>query len=256
VTVTYDAASWSTPYTGVVPPGMLRIHEHVEEFDPAGIDAGVCSNRPVRGGSAPSVHRDCRAKDHRFSSYGALDELKWLYVDHAELLQVQRFTDYGRGLTWDCRLPGSGWGIFAGAGSKYAPGPTLERNVHIERNWQGARDPRSVEEILGATAPPEQDVPPEEEDEEMWYWIKPTNAQGLYLSDGASRYVHIPNDPDQIAWLDIIHQAGRPNDQPGSRSSFPLKVPKRYLQRMQLVGARNQATVKPVDDLDAIWKPT
>jgi hypothetical protein len=226
--IRYDAASWSEPYTGNVPPGMQRLHEWIEQYDPEGTDAGICSNRPVRGGSAPSLHRDCRAKDHNFSTYQELDVCKMLVVGNAEKLNVQRFTDYGRGLSWDCRLGGDGWGIFTGVGSKYNP-PVLERNVHIERNEQGASDPRPIDQILGLGK-----YRPVQEDDDMLLYVKVTGGKSsapLYVSDG----IHIRHlGADEVnAWRALAKNT----------PDKPIVLKAKDARHLKVVGAQNQNTI-------------
>lgn len=228
--ITYDDASWSDPYTGNVPVGMQRLHEWIEVFDPAGTDAGICSNRPVRGGSAPSLHRACRAKDHNFSSYALLDQAKWALVGNAEALQLQRFTDYGRGMSWDCRLGGNGWGIFTGIGSVYAPGPTLERNVHIERNEKGAADPRPIDQIIRRPAAAV------EEDERMLLYVKVKGGKSpnpLYVSDG----IHIRHlGADEVnAWRPLAKNT----------PDKPAVLQAKDARHLKIVGAQNENTIDP-----------
>jgi len=138
MTVRFDPAARAA--TGPQ-PGLLRLRDYVLGRW-GGQDLGIFANRAVRGGTSLSLHAEGRAFDWRAPSRAQLDELYAFLIAHADPLNVQAFHDYERSLRWQT---GKGWylaRIGAGAG-----GPT----THIERNWDGARDQRLVEQIIRAS---------------------------------------------------------------------------------------------------------
>lgn len=105
---------------------------------PGSVSLGIYADRPVTGGSAPSVHRDGRALDWGPAS-DAQRHAAWdlLSGPIGRLLQVQLVADYRfrracrptcdfRPVRWD--KPG-GW-------------------FHVEMTWTGALDSRPIDEII------------------------------------------------------------------------------------------------------------
>lgn len=121
-----------------------------------GTNLGIYSCRAVRGGTSPSMHGEGRAWDWRAPSFDVLDVAISFVIQHADPLSIQSVTDYTRNRRWQV---GHGWQTFLGPG---AEGPTW----HVERNHDGASDPRSIQTILqGTPTPPKPDPLPEPEPE-------------------------------------------------------------------------------------------
>ena len=132
--IRYDAAHSDSHGEQV---GLQRVREWAEHAY-AAEDLGIYNYRPVRGGSSLSTHAEGRAWDARFPTGQALAGAIASILDHAEALQIQEIIDYRGGRRWSA--PSETWERYDKAG---AAGWTW----HVARNWQGARDARSIEEV-------------------------------------------------------------------------------------------------------------
>lgn len=133
-------------------PGLVQLQQFYEvRFGAQNL--GCYNYRRTRSGSGWSLHAEGRAVDGRCPDRLSLDRLFGWTVRNADVLNVQAMHDYERQLRW---LTGVGWrsaSIGAGAG-----GPTY----HVERNWDGAKDPRPVLEIVQPPLPEDEDEMPKQ----------------------------------------------------------------------------------------------
>lgn len=219
MSVRYDPARpWSEPAAGREQVGLQRIRTYTLTRW-GGTDAGIYSPRAVRGGSSPSVHRDGRAHDWQATTRERLLQAIAFYLKHADSLQIQRIVDYGGRRVW---TTGRGWAAFSGSGAG-----ELTRNYHLERNWIGALDARSVEEVLRASAP---GVPSElEEDVDMVLTGQRPTVAGRYayavvkdravllwngarvegdVKFGPGLYVWTPQQPHPLTGVDLDRARG------------------------------------------------
>lgn len=126
-------------------PGQKRLAEWFAARW-GGAFLGIYACRYPRGSSsgALSFHAEGRATDWRFLNAASRDDAVAVLVSSADPLNVQRVIDYERDLSW--RVD-TGWAVFGGLD----PGGPA---IHVERNWDGARDVRPILDILNPPAPP------------------------------------------------------------------------------------------------------
>jgi hypothetical protein len=153
VTVQYDAAS-APPCSGGEQIGLIRLRDYtrsrwdqVSDVTDDIVDLGIYSCRFARDGGTWSVHADGRAWDSRWKNRAEQQEFFDFLIANSEKLQIQRIIDYSAQRIWDS---GRGW---------YSASPSSPGNIggtpcHVERNWQGARDPRTIQQIVGSTSAP------------------------------------------------------------------------------------------------------
>ena len=111
----------------------------------ASISALQQSGDPGRDGA--SVHRD-GAWDYKAPSYQKLSEVWDFWIAHADALNIQEIHDYAGNRAGEQRAwrTGVGW-----HSANVGQGP-LGPYTHVERNWDGAKDQRTIPEIVtGAT---------------------------------------------------------------------------------------------------------
>ena len=163
---TDPANPWTTPAAGRAQPGLTLLLGHlIATF--GGSSNGIYVNRPMRGSSRPSLHRDGRAldwlqPDDRLRAQGAE-----FCAQHAEALQVQEIHRYKESLAWN---PREDWHRATGE----AFGAAWAGWIHVERNLVGSADTRPIEEILYV---------PEPEPEDDMILIK--TERGFYACSGA-----------------------------------------------------------------------
>ncbi len=104
MTMLYVGAG-NTPSAGPT-QGILNWKSYVMGRWPGGVDLGVFVVRPVRGGSALSVHAVGRAWDWRYASPGpgrqAAEAATAFAIDHHDVLGIQAIHDYVAGRIWRC----------------------------------------------------------------------------------------------------------------------------------------------------------
>jgi hypothetical protein len=163
--VTLDPAT-NGPYPATVPVGMTRLLEWLLSSY-GGQSLGILAKppRPVRGGTAPSVHNDGRALDWRWVDAAApaatlaarrlvVEQVLVQLVANADRLNIQRIHDYAAGRAWQTGL---GWRTVTSTSNGW--NQPWAQWLHIERNLAGAADDRPVADIL-AGAPPVVPPPP------------------------------------------------------------------------------------------------
>jgi len=104
-----------------------------------GESLGIYNCREIRNGGKLSLHAEGRAFDWASPNRKAFDAAAAFLIAHSEALNVQALHDYDNQKLW---RPGRGW-----RPGRIGKGPRGE--MHIERNWAGARDARAVEAIIG-----------------------------------------------------------------------------------------------------------
>ena len=143
-------------YPDRTPVGMTQLR-HFVVSSRGGADLGILSKPPrtIRDGSAPSMHNWGMAWDWRFASPGpgraGADALIEFLLAHADTLGIQAVHDYSA-----CRL----WKSYSG----WRPGTPSAKTgmcqswaqwLHIERMWDSANDPTSIESLVAGTATPD-----------------------------------------------------------------------------------------------------
>lgn len=153
--VQYDEARpFSQPAAGHPQIGLVNLRNYAL-VRWGGQDLGIYANRAIIGSSRPSIHRDGRAWDYRAPSRAVLESFWAFCIQYADPLNIQAIHDYARGRLWrTCQGWHSG-NIGVGAGGAY---------THVERNWAGAKDARTITQIVGGVPPippiPEPGPPP------------------------------------------------------------------------------------------------
>jgi hypothetical protein len=119
-----------------------------------GTDLGILARppRPVRGGTAASLHNWGMAWDWRWSSPGpgrpVADEVIKFCLDHAQVLGIQAVHDYQ-----SCRY----WKSYAGwkqatSNPSTGFGQPWAQWLHIERMWADANRGDKIDALVGAAA--------------------------------------------------------------------------------------------------------
>lgn len=143
MTIRYDTP---THCTGVAQVGLIQLRDHFLGQGHVAIDNGIYACRDVRNSaySTLSTHAEGRAWDPVFDTDAALQDAIDFLIEHAELLQVQEIIDYRGGRRWasnnDQAIDG-GWEPY----DEYGAGGW---SAHFARNWDGALDPRPIEEVV------------------------------------------------------------------------------------------------------------
>lgn len=153
--IKYDAApGWSHPSAGSTRPGLVALKDFLLKRY-GGTYLGGFVDRAMNGGSNPSLHRDGRAIDWRQDNEHTRVAAAEYLIAHADELQIQRIHDYENNRIWYCGDTGSGqksrgWHT-ANGGESF--GESWAKWLHIEMNYKGALDIRSIENRIGPTAP-------------------------------------------------------------------------------------------------------
>jgi len=170
----YENADWQKAAIVNAPlPGLVRLYEYIEKTWPGGTLLGIHYDRPIRGGTAPSLHAEGRALDWRYANPGpgrtVVDaEILPLLTRECEVLGIQGIGDYAvpsadgvDGWFWKrCRAPdGSGIGWRRMADSSTGWGQEWANWLHIEMDWDAAKDNRTIEERLGTSPTPQPPTP-------------------------------------------------------------------------------------------------
>jgi len=160
MTAYYEPApGWDSPAAGRCRPGMVHLRDFLTYIYGAD-NLGCYGDRPMTGGSSPSLHRDGRAIDIGFN--GILDKREDAFdflVRHSAELGIQIVLNYkhaaGGGYRW--RLARYAGDTAAGIKAYTKSGHWL----HIERTNAGADDDRPIAEIVGLDpAEPAPEPPP------------------------------------------------------------------------------------------------
>ena len=145
--VKYDPARpMSQPAAGHDQIGLVRLKDYTLGRW-GGTNLGIYNNRTIRGGTSASVHRDGRAWDYKAQSYQMLSEVWTFWIANADALNIQEIHDYAGNRAGEQRAwrTGVGW-----HSANVGAGP-LGPYTHVERNWDGAKDARTVPEIITGT---------------------------------------------------------------------------------------------------------
>lgn len=143
--VQYDYAySCVGPESGQIGLRLLRDYvigrwDQVADIGDDISDLGIYNCRQIRGGGRLSIHAQGRAWDSRWENRLELVECWGVLLANADKLNIQRIIDYVGQRIW---TTGVGWQNV----SVFSPGGNA---THIERNWAGARDTRSITSIIG-----------------------------------------------------------------------------------------------------------
>jgi len=126
---TYEPASWETR-AGGCQPGAKALLDSILAGNPWASSLGCYADRPVRGSSSPSLHREGRAIDVGVNPNNPADVARM----HA---LVDQLTAKGQGIQqiiWHGRSwrPGQGWRPYSGASPH-------NDHAHIELSWAAAR---------------------------------------------------------------------------------------------------------------------
>lgn len=119
-----------------------------------GVNSGIYNCRPVRGGSAPSLHGEGRACDLGIRPYSAGygTSLAQALVDHHEALGIQL-------VIWNRRI----WTAGRGGWRAYGGVSPHTDHLHVELTWHAARTLTRghVQAVLGGATPsrPSSDTP-------------------------------------------------------------------------------------------------
>jgi hypothetical protein len=121
-----------------------------------GSNNGIFVNRPMRGSTHPSLHRDGRALDWLQPDDQARARGAQFCADNAAALNIQEINRYKESLAWN---PTIGWHHATGE----AFGASWANCIHVERKLDGSADVRTIDEILATHTPvtrptPEVDV--------------------------------------------------------------------------------------------------
>lgn len=107
-------------------PVIVRLRGWLGSVDPHGFSLGTLALRPVRGGTAPSVHRTGRVIDWQPSSPARGDELFAILTEYPDGADVQLVI--WRDLQWGGR---AGPGV-----RKYTGSAGYHTHLHVEsRSW-------------------------------------------------------------------------------------------------------------------------
>jgi hypothetical protein len=159
-------------------PGLVELRRYVMTRWPGGMDLGIHYDRPIRGGTAPSLHAEGRAWDWRYADIPngggpgpgrvVLDnEILPFLIDHANQLGIQGIGDYtgpsgSQGRFWKrCRNAdgsGGGWRDVADSGSGW--GQAWADWIHVEMDWVGSKDAQPITTRIGVNPLPPQPPPP------------------------------------------------------------------------------------------------
>ncbi len=158
--VKYDPARpMSQPPAGHDQIGLTRLKDYTLGRW-GGVNLGIYNNRAIRGGTSASVHRDGRAWDYKAQSYQMLSEVWDFWIAHADALNIQEIHDYAGNRAGEQRAwrTGVGWHP-----ANVGMGP-LGPYTHVERNWDGAKDTRTIPEIVAGATTFRPSSPTEESD--------------------------------------------------------------------------------------------
>jgi hypothetical protein len=120
--------------------GLLRLRDDTANRFQAEEFLGCYNCRNTRTGTSLSLHAEGRALDYRFATRQEMERAWGFWIGNKDALQIQAIHDYELSLLW--KDDGQGWrraSIGEGAGG---------HTTHVERNWTGALDPRTITEIL------------------------------------------------------------------------------------------------------------
>ena len=175
MTIVYDPAPpYPAPAHGGPYPGLVELQSYLIGHY-GGTSLGIYVDRPMRGSNSPSLHRDGRALDWRHDDLNVRAEVCTFLIANSEALQIQAIHHYFTSQIWH---PITGW--------HHATGPSFgdpsARWLHIERNYQGARDTRHIGEIVAPVTPP---LPTPKKDAPVELWNLPGHS--LWLVGAASK---------------------------------------------------------------------
>lgn len=152
--------------------------------DEGGVNSGIYNCRPVRGGTAPSLHGEGRAGDLGVRPYGASygDAYAQALVDHSAELGIQLVIWERR--IWSGSKPDAGWRDYGGVS------PHTD-HIHAELSREAARSltVARIEDVLGGAII----VPPS----------APTGARPTLRNIGR-------RDPRTAAWVEAYQRWANP----------------------------------------------
>jgi hypothetical protein len=166
MTLSYVGAG-DTPSAGPT-QGILNWKSYVMDRWPGGMDLGTYAVRPVRGGTALSVHAVGRAWDWRYQNPGpgraTAEQAMAFAIERHELLGIQAIHDYVGSRIWRCSRGGQGPGWKNQRAGNGMGDPTAGW-LHWEVHPQSVLHQRAVASVLGETnaattdRPAQQSVP-------------------------------------------------------------------------------------------------
>ena len=124
--------------------GLELLRDYFMAQGTVALDNGIQMCRPVRGGSTLSTHAEGRAWDAVWKTNEALQAAIAFLYEHREALQIQEIIDYRAGRRWASNT----WQWLFGGWRKYTLYGASGWSSHFARNWQGALDQRSIEQVV------------------------------------------------------------------------------------------------------------
>lgn len=192
----YDGPGSNCLHTEQV--GLIRLKEWMNDHYP-GTFLGIYACRDIRLGGALSLHAEGRALDYSWTHRSPFDAAATILVDNADRLNVQAVHDYDNQRLW---RPFVGW-----HSGNIGWGPPHE--MHVERNWDGAKDSRPIDWILGGSPTPPPAPPPAPEEIDVWILTAD-------LERGEAAQLAIPHEAKTIT-VRVVNNSGAPTDnKPGT----------------------------------------